>query len=146
MTKVELNYIKDAFSQIIDDISGNPDWYEAARAVASDLGTLERELEEKISPLPSNLDEAAEKYCSDNTPLGATCRACFRDGAEWMAGQGVTEEYDVDEDGIFLDSDSLGVCLTAWPPSELHCEEGDTLIIQMRKRKSGESLNEKEDD
>ena len=37
--------------------------------------------------LPSDLDDAAEEYCSDNTTLGATCRACFRDGAEWMAGQ-----------------------------------------------------------
>ena len=100
----------------------------------------------ELPDLPSDLDEAAEEYCSDNSQLGATCRACFRDGAEWMAGQGVTEEYDVDEDGIYLDSDSLGICLMAWPPSELHCKEGDTLIIQMRKRKSSESLNEKEDD
>ena len=46
MTQEELNYIKEAFSQIIDDIAGNPDWNDAARAVASALGTLERELEE----------------------------------------------------------------------------------------------------
>ena len=59
MTQEEVNYIKDAFSQIIDDIAGNPDWDEAARAVASDLGTLERKLEEKISSFPSGLDEAA---------------------------------------------------------------------------------------
>ena len=97
------------------------------------------------SSLPSELDAAAEKYAEHYHDRMAVVKG-FKAGAEWMAGQGVTEEYDVDEDGIFLDSDSLGVCLTAWPPSELHCEEGDTLIIQMRKRKSGESLNEKEDD
>lgn len=48
MTYKEFNFIKDAFSQIIDDIAGNPDWYEASRAVASDLGELERELKEKF--------------------------------------------------------------------------------------------------
>ena len=62
MTQEELNYIKDSFSQIIDDIAGNPDWSEAARAVVSDLGTLERELEEKVASLPSNLDEAAKEW------------------------------------------------------------------------------------
>jgi len=57
MTKEELNYIKNAFSQIIDDIAGNPDWYEAARAVASDLGALERELEKKVVSRPHNINE-----------------------------------------------------------------------------------------
>lgn len=59
--------------------------------------------------------------------------------------QGIMQEWGsndsapyVDEDGIYLDSDSLGVCLMAWPPSKLHCKEGDTLIIQMRKRKSSD--------
>lgn len=94
---------------------------------------------ELVGPsLPPNLDEAAEKYAEPYHDKMAVVNG-FKAGAEWMARQGVTEEYDVDEDGIFLDSDSLGVCLTAWPPSELHCEEGDTLIIQMRKRKSSET-------
>lgn len=108
MTREELNYIKDAFSQIIDDIAGNPDWYEAARAVASDLGTLERKLEEKISPPPSNLDEAAEEnsknyYCSSLETCNETgiCDGCenvklaFKAGAEWMAGQGETVEGEI---------------------------------------------------
>lgn len=43
----------------------------------------------ELPSLPSDLDEAAEEYCSDNSPLGATCRACFRDGAEWAAWQGI---------------------------------------------------------
>ena len=62
MTQEEFNYIKDSFSQILDDIGGNPDWYDAAKAIASDLGTLERQLEERVTKLPSNLDEAAEEY------------------------------------------------------------------------------------
>lgn len=53
MTQSELNYIKECFSQIIDDIAGNPEWGDAAKAVAADLGTLERSLEE---PLPTPND------------------------------------------------------------------------------------------
>lgn len=102
MTQEELNYIKEAFSQIIDDIAGNPDWHEAARAIASDLGTLERELEKKVVPLPSNLDEAAEEYAFTNwedndyhegasegvpfDPIGYT-EKIFKAGAKWMSNQ-----------------------------------------------------------
>ena len=90
MTQEELNYIKDSFSQILDDIGGNPDWYDAAKAVASDLGTLEKQLEERITKLPSNLDEAAKKYaddsCFDDPEFTATMLA-FKAGAEWMDRQ-----------------------------------------------------------
>ncbi len=48
MERAELKFIKDAFSQIIDDIAGNPDWHDAASAVSADLGALERELERKM--------------------------------------------------------------------------------------------------
>lgn len=95
MTQEELNYIKEAFSQIIDDIAGNPDWHEAARAIASDLGTLERELEKKVVPLPSNLDKAAEEYAPDFSNSIASkaavdkIRETFKAGAMWMARQGV---------------------------------------------------------
>ena len=100
MTKEELNYIKDAFSQIIDDIAGNPDWHEAARAVASDLGTLERKLEEKVSSLPSNLDEAAENRVTENGRFKITSFEKMRIddiifGAEWMAGQGIVGDAEV---------------------------------------------------
>ena len=96
MTKEELNYIKDAFSQIIDDIAGNPDWHEAARAVTSDLGTLERKLEEKISSLPSNLDEAAREYLREynESEFGNggddwddDIFITFKAGAEWQIEQ-----------------------------------------------------------
>ena len=89
MTREELNYIKDAFSQILDDIAGNPDWNEATRAVASDLGTLERELGEKVASLPSNLDEAAEEYAAKAglQPDAFIAIPSFKAGAEWMAGQ-----------------------------------------------------------
>lgn len=97
MTKEELNFIKDAFSQIIDDIAGNPDWGDAAKAVASDLGTLERKLEKRVTELPSNLDEAADTFAHNGDVNGVggddyedDLRITFKAGAEWMAGQGVS--------------------------------------------------------
>lgn len=48
MTREELNTIREQLSQIIDDIAGNPDWYEAASALASDIGTLEENLENMV--------------------------------------------------------------------------------------------------
>lgn len=97
MTKEELNFIKDAFSQIIDDIAGNPEWGDAARAVASDLGTLERKLEKRVTELPSNLDEAADTFAHSGDVNGVggedyedDLRITFKGGAEWMAGQGET--------------------------------------------------------
>lgn len=60
MTSAELEFIKDAFSQIIDDLAGNPDWQDAASAIAADLGALERELEGKVVEARSNMEEAAK--------------------------------------------------------------------------------------
>ena len=144
MTRVEFNYIKDAFSQIIDDIAGNPDWYEAAKAVASDLGTLERKLEEKISSLPSNLDEAA--VVSANTVFHITYEDDFDDpcisasstikqnhngfikgfkaGAEWMAGQGYVDEV---KHSNLEDRKYVFVPYEEFNP-------GDKVVVQIRKK------------
>lgn len=143
MTREELNYIKDAFSQIIDDIAGNPDWGESARAVASDLGTLERKLEEKISSLPTNLDEAAEDCIQGLIPeaeLPATTPFAleyviemlyktFKAGAEWVAGQGESHETEivsrVTGNGLL----PAVSCLV-----NKSYKEGDKVVVQIRKR------------
>lgn len=62
MTPAELVFIKDAFSQILDDIAGNPDWNDAASAVSADLGALERELEGKVVSPDKSLEEEIERY------------------------------------------------------------------------------------
>lgn len=64
--------------------------------------------------LPSNLDEAAEKYqlevkkhILDGSPIG-TAKEAFKAGAEWMAGQGVStvaianQEDGISEEGMKL--------------------------------------------
>lgn len=82
----------------------------------------------ELPSLPSDLDEAAEKYCSANTPLGATCRACFRDGAEWMAGQGYTFETIMQEDDV----DELVPTCPDMYNHGYSCS--DKVIIQIRKK------------
>lgn len=56
MKQEEFDFIKDAFSQIIDDVAGNPDWHDVAAAVSADLGALERELEEKLNEVPLKME------------------------------------------------------------------------------------------
>lgn len=141
MTQEELNYIKDSFSQILDDIGGNPDWYDAAKAVASDLGTMEKQLEERVTKLPSNLDEAAEEYY-DNMwdDLGgkamvinyehdiwypsSVIETVFKAGAEWMAGQGYTKE------GVARPDD----CEIWINFTDTDIKDGDEVIVQIRKK------------
>ena len=87
--------------------------------------------------LPSDVDEAAHKFAVlyDQGTCDGIAQECFIAGAKWMAEQGVSEEYDTDEDGmILLDSDMLGLNITACTPSELHCKDGDCIVIQIRKK------------
>ena len=65
MKQEEFDFIKDAFSQILDDIGGNPDWSDAASAISADLGALERELEGKVVSLNKSPEKAAKKYLDD---------------------------------------------------------------------------------
>ena len=147
MTPQELNFIKDTFSQIIDDIAGNPDWGDAARAVASNMGTLERELEEMADiELPSNLDEAAHNYCVDirlgyPRVMDETDRYiynAFKAGAEWMAGQfktlGETEIYLEDDGGEEpYTQEWLDLATTEFAIPE-GFKPGDKVVVQIRKK------------
>jgi len=60
MTQQEYKTIQGHISQIIDDIAGNPDWAEAAEAVAADLGTLERKLKLMVRRAKPNEDVPLE--------------------------------------------------------------------------------------
>lgn len=148
MTKEDLNFIKDAFSQIIDDIAGNPNWGDAAKAVASDLGTLERKLEKGVTELPSDLDEAAEEYgrkeyshaihfwdegLSKNKPevMKEDFVDSFKAGSEWMAGQGFSFE-----DEVYYDGTTPFVKDADFDIIELKdsVKDGDKVIVQIRKK------------
>lgn len=68
--------------------------------------------------LPSNLDEAAEKYAEDiwlaGENWGDAARRTFKAGAEWMAGQGwrsVDERLPKMDEEVIVLSDELGTAL-----------------------------------
>lgn len=138
MTQEEFNYIKDAFSQIIDDIAGNPDWNEAARAVASDLGTLERILEEKVASLPANIDEAAEEYVvkAGLRPEAFIVIPSFKAGAELMAQQGETKRGVATQDHFiqFTDNTYIDLDPTMKLTPAFKIKDAEEIIVQIRKK------------
>ena len=84
--------------------------------------------------LPSNLDEAAEEYCSKCREKGFHLSpwSAFKAGAEWMAGQGETIDCSIDwYDGPIPDC-SEEQLFSAIEKAEL--EVGDKVIIQIRKK------------
>ena len=98
------------------------------REIVDACASAYRMLKEQPS-LPSYLDEAAKEYCSDNTTLGATCRACFRDGAEWMAGQGVTMEA-----VIGMATEEISINVSQQTLDEINLCPGDKVVVQIRKK------------
>ena len=95
------------------------------------------------SSLPSNLDEAAEKYAIQghenhtninyiNTYIEGK-RIGFIAGAEWMAGQGVSMEYEVEDKCLELGYGSLpGLDPIINLQNSFHV--GDKVILQVRKK------------
>lgn len=125
MTKEEKDII---FNQLSELEERHPAFAENVRdnAYCEAIADVKRIIERINEPsLPSSLDEAAEEYFSDNTPLGATCRACFRDGAEWMAGQGwhdVTETPSIF--GCYLVIHEKGWCVAYYMGKGVVCKSG----------------------
>ena len=81
--------------------------------------------------LPSNLDEAAEnswavyEYRESPRGLYSTCYLDgFKDGAEWMAGQGETHELTVERP-------VLGPPMICCP---VHADNDDKVVVQIRKK------------
>lgn len=85
--------------------------------------------------LPSNLDEAANKFAVlyDQGTCDGIVQDCFKAGAEWMAGQGVNADFEV-----------CKLANRAWltPIDEKrfaqdvfgNFEAGDKVIVQIRKK------------
>ena len=76
--------------------------------------------------LPTNLDEAAEKYAKPYHDKMAVVKG-FKAGAEWMAGHGETFDGIVRDDG-FVDFDKYGSSMMI--PSNTTClKNGDKVKI-----------------
>lgn len=112
----------------------------------NDVKDLITSLQQELPSTPSNLDEAAEKYAFTNwedndyhevpfDPIGYTEKV-FKAGAEWMAGQGITEVSRLYKDpnppheGLFF-----GV-LPFFSTIEmaLNYQEGEEVIVNIRKK------------
>lgn len=88
-------------------------------------------IDEFKSSLPSNLDEAAEEFASNDWLYGGVWheaqRQTFKAGAEWMARQGASFNTKVG----WLD----GPTILDWPDDILDkFEMGDEVTVQIRKR------------
>lgn len=98
--------------------------------------------------LPSNLDEAAEKYANKEYPDEASCgqwgtgdyeppvdmeyprevaKDSFKAGAEWMAGQGASYQ-------AVISADKTIPVLPMKDVSDMGLDYGDKVIVQIRKK------------
>ena len=97
---------------------------------------------DNISPLPSNLDEAAQKV-EDYYDVGeehgylychrGDIKDAFKAGAEWMAGQGYTIEETVYFERL-CDENRIMVDLGWGEPERGGFNPGDKVIVQIRKK------------
>lgn len=102
MTQDEYNYIKDSFSQIIDDIAGNPEWQEAAKAVAADLGALESKLS-AVAKTKAKQDSIMRKYAFlERHGIELCWRHAFSCISEDGKAAAENDIYYVTEDNRFL--------------------------------------------
>lgn len=106
---------------------------EVTEALQIAIGAISR------SYLPSNLDEAATKYAdtqNKNFLKPEIVKNIFKAGAEWMAGQGVTEvsrlyrDPNPPHEGLFF-----GVLpFFSTIQMALNFQEGEEVIVQIRKK------------
>lgn len=103
----------------------------AADAYKNALDAVEKviaSLQQEQPSLPSDIDEAAEEYSenilANNEDLQDAIEDAFKEGAKWMARQGVTLNLSIDE----LSCGAYNSCVEQGLTSE------DDVIIQVRKK------------
>lgn len=97
-----------------------------------------------IASLPSDLEEAAERYGTGKhpmSPIGANESACdFKAGAEWMASQGASFEDVIEmcycnKKPMGLSGDNISITKEIEVLMQSHrIGDGDKVIIQIRKK------------
>ena len=106
-------------------ISESDDYYEYAKSEIIDIITS---LQQEPPSLPSDIDKAAEEYSenilANNEDLQDAIEDAFKEGAKWMARQGVTLNLSIDE----LSCGAYNSCVEQGLTSE------DDVIIQIRKK------------
>ena len=98
--------------------------HDAYKAVKNVITSLQQEQ----PSLPSDIDKAAEEYSenilANNEDLQDAIEDAFKEGAKWMARQGVTLNLSIDE----LSCGAYNSCVEQGLTSE------DDVIIQIRKK------------
>lgn len=101
-------------------------WEELQKACEQDFIDM---VSKEQPSLPANLDEASEKFAKrQGVELAPFAQKFFKAGAEWMAGQGETQEHFV------IGSIAGSPC---GPAVVCYTEEfaiGDEVIVQIRKK------------
>ena len=105
-----------------------PDWVNGGKKMLKEIRSCIESLQQEHPSLPSNIDEAAEKYSenilANNEDLQDAIEDAFKEGAKWMARQGVTLNLSIDE----LSCGAYNSCVEQGLTSE------DDVIIQVRKK------------
>lgn len=120
--------------------AANENLAESSRDVYSAIASLQRELQQEHPSLPSNIDEAAEKYSenilANNEDLQDAIEDAFKEGAKWMAEQGETKQGVVTKDDFIQFADDTYIDLD--PKLELTpafaLKDAKEVIVQIRKK------------
>ena len=118
-----------------------PDWVNGGKKMLKEIRSYIESLQQEQPSLPSNIDEAAEKYSenilANNEDLQDAIEDAFKEGAKWMAEQGATCNGEIQMD--FSEPDDIyarRLSADYWNelgPALMKVEPGKVLI-QIRKK------------
>ena len=129
MKYIDAEKLKDEIKHLKIDVYDEAHQFDlGARSSLTFLESFIDSLQQEQPSLPSNIDEAAEKYSenilANNEDLQDAIEDAFKEGAKWMARQGVTLNLSIDE----LSCGAYNSCVEQGLTSE------DDVIIQVRKK------------
>ena len=129
MKYIDAEKLKDEIKHLKIDVYDEAHQFDlGARSSLTFLESFIDSLQQEQPSLPSDIDEAAEEYSenilANNEDLQDAIEDAFKEGAKWMARQGVTLNLSIDE----LSCGAYNSCVEQGLTSE------DDVIIQVRKK------------
>ena len=129
MKYIDAEKLKDEIKHLKIDVYDEAHQFDlGARSSLTFLESFIDSLQQEHPSLPSNIDEAAEKYSenilANNEDLQDAIEDAFKEGAKWMARQGVTLNLSIDELSCGAYNSRVEQGLTS----------KDDVIIQIRKK------------
>ena len=129
MKYIDAEKLKDEIKHLKIDVYDEAHQFDlGARSSLTFLESFIDSLQQEQPSLPSDIDKAAEEYSenilANNEDLQDAIEDAFKEGAKWMARQGVTLNLSIDE----LSCGAYNSCVEQGLTSE------DDVIIQIRKK------------